>query len=153
MGANLSPGPPPKPDGQRRRTNATIAMTQLPNEGYLGPVPDWPLNSATRDELARWAWIWRKPQAALWVRDGIEDIVARYVRNCLLVESGSVNVALAYIVAEIRQQEDRLGRSPMALLRLRWEVAADAIAEVREEDTRRGSRRLRAIDPAVGEEH
>ena len=149
MGANLLPGPPPKPDDQRRRRNAVVAMTQLPNEGYLGEVPEWPLDTASRAELDRWAWIWRKPQAAIWIRDGIEDIVARYIRNCLSVESSTVNVALAYIVAEIRQQEDRLGRSPMALLRLRWEVAADAVAEVRDEDTRRGTRRLRAIDPAA----
>lgn len=149
MGANLTSGPAPKPDGQRRRTNATVAMTQLPNEGYTGPVPEWPLSRPSREELARWNWLWRKPQAALWIRDGIEDMVARYVRNCLQIEDGHVNVAMAYIVAEVRQQEDRLGRSPMALLRLRWEVAPDAIAEVRDEDTRRGSRRLRAIDPAA----
>lgn len=147
--ANLMPGPVPKPDDQRRRRNPTIAMTQLPNEGYLGEVPEWPLATVSEAELERWNWIWRKPQAALWIRDGVEDIVARYIRNCLMVEGRDVNVALAYIVAEIRQQEDRLGRSPMALMRLRWQVAADAVAEVRDEDTRRGSRRLRAIDPAA----
>ena len=127
-------------------------MTQLPNEGYLGVIPRWPLDTASQSELERWNWLWGKPQAAMWIRDGIEDIVARYVRNCLAVETGGVNVALAYVIAEIRQQEDRLGRSPMALLRLRWEVAPDAIAEVRDEDTRRGTRRLRAIDPAATEE-
>ena len=36
-------GPAPKPDGQRRRRNATVAMTKLPAEGRTGPVPDWPL--------------------------------------------------------------------------------------------------------------
>lgn len=152
MPANLMSGPPPKPDGQRRRVNATIAMTQLPNEGYTGRIPAWPLHHCSPAERERWNWIWRKPQAAMWARDGIEDLVARYVRNCIMIENNDINVALAYVVSEVRQQEDRLGRSPMALLRLRWEVSPDHVAEVREEDTRRGSRRLRAIDPAGAED-
>jgi hypothetical protein len=128
-------------------------MTTLPSEGYTGPIPDWPLDGATKTELQRWNWLWRKPQAAMWILDGIEDLVARYVRNCISIETGTVNVAMAYIVAEVRQQEDRLGRSPMAMLRLRWEAAPDQIAELRNESTRRGSReRLRAVDPKLAAE-
>ena len=143
----------PKPASERRRTNPTIAMEQLPNEGYVGPVPEWPFEDSSKAELKRWRWLWSKPQAAMWVRDGIEDIVARYVRNCLTIESGSASVALAYITAEVRQQEDRLGRSPMALLRLRWEVAPDQVAEVRDFNQRRGTRdRLRVVDPKLAKE-
>jgi hypothetical protein len=141
-------GPAPKPDGQRRRQNPTIAMVQLPNEGYTGPVPEWPLDGATKAELARWNWLWRKPQAAMWIRDGIEDLVARYVRNCITIECGGASVALAYLTSEVRQQEDRLGRSPMALLRLRWEVAPNQMAEVKVEETRRRPR-LKAVDPSA----
>jgi hypothetical protein len=36
-------GPPPKPAGQRRRTNATLATTKLPAGGRQGAPPDWPL--------------------------------------------------------------------------------------------------------------
>lgn len=36
-------GPPPKPDGQRARRNATIAMTRLPADGRQGRAPAWPL--------------------------------------------------------------------------------------------------------------
>ena len=154
--ANLMAGPPPKPDDQRRRRNATVAMTQLPSEGYQGPIPAWPLRTISTAERERWEWIWRTPQAAIWARSGITDVVARYVRNCLVIEDagGDVNIAGAHLVAEVRQQEDRLGRSPMSMLRMRWEAAPNVIAEVREEDTRRGTRRLRAIDPgttAVGD--
>jgi hypothetical protein len=150
-GANLMAGPPPKPDGQRRRTNAMVAMTQLPNEGYQGPIPEWPLRTCSKAERERWNWIWRTPQAAIWIRAGITDVVARYVRNCLVIEAAdaAINVAGAYLVAEVRQQEDRLGRSPMSMLRMRWEAAPDAVDEVRKEDTRRGTRRLRAIDPTA----
>lgn len=150
-GANLMAGPPPKPDGQRRRTNAMVPMTYLPNEGYRGPVPEWPLRSVSKDERERWNWIWRTPQAAIWARDGIADVVARYVRNCLVIEEsgGDVNLAGAHLVSEVRQQEDRLGRSPMSMLRMRWEAAPSVVDEVRQEDTRRGTRRLRAIDPTA----
>ena len=58
----LMPGPTPKANDQRRRQNATIAMTQLPNEGYTGPVPVWPLSAASPAELVRWAWLWTRPQ-------------------------------------------------------------------------------------------
>lgn len=33
----------PVSSGNARRRNATMALTQLPAEGYTGPVPDWPL--------------------------------------------------------------------------------------------------------------
>jgi len=36
-------GPPPKPAGQRRRRNATVATTKLPAEGRKGRPPKWPL--------------------------------------------------------------------------------------------------------------
>ena len=36
-------GPPPKHPSQRRRTNPSIALTQLPAEGRQGDPPTWPL--------------------------------------------------------------------------------------------------------------
>lgn len=41
-------GPPPKPAGQRRRTNPTVAMTKLPAEGRKGNPPPWPLGPDVR---------------------------------------------------------------------------------------------------------
>jgi len=77
----------------------------------------------------------------------IDDAVARYVRNCLLVENDShTTVALAHLHSEIRQLEDRLGLSPLALLRLRWEIVPDEVAEKKEEKSS-AKRRLRAVDP------
>lgn len=141
-------GPPPKPADQRRRQNATIAMVQLPAEGYSGPVPDWPFEDHTQAELKRWRRLWSTPQAFMWAQNDMGDLVARYVRNCLTIESGSASVALAYITAEVRQQEDRLGRSPLALLRLRWEISATSVAAVGDIGQRRSTRdRLRAVDP------
>ncbi|WP_326728978.1 hypothetical protein [Streptomyces phaeochromogenes] len=36
-------GPAPKPEGSRRRRNATVAMTTLPPQGRKGRPPKWPL--------------------------------------------------------------------------------------------------------------
>lgn len=145
--------PYPKPADQRARRNPTIAMTQLPSEGYSGPVPDWPFEDHTRAELKRWRWLWSTPQAAMWAKNRMEDLVARYVRNCLTIESGAASVALAYITAEVRQQEDRLGRTPLALLRLRWEVTEEQVADVADLGQRRGTRdRMRAVDPKLAKE-
>lgn len=50
-------GPAPKPDAQRRRRNATVAMTKLPAAGRRGRPPAWPLPAnvrlTTMLELAR----------------------------------------------------------------------------------------------------
>lgn len=116
------PGPAPKPDGQRRRRNATVAMTQLPTRRE-GPVPSWPLAGGRPDT---WDALWVLPQAVAWERARSERVVARYALLLDKVESGLVALA-----PEVRQLEDRLGLTPMAMLRLRWEVAADEVAEAR----------------------
>jgi hypothetical protein len=145
------PGPVPAPDSQRRRRNATVAMTQLPMEGYAGEIPDWPLETATEAELWRWEQVWRSPAAALWVRMGPATylLVARYVRDALIVENDShTTVAIAHLHAEVRQLEDRLGLSPLAMLRLRWEIVADEVEEKRKPASR--GRKLRAVDADAG---
>jgi hypothetical protein len=55
--------------------------------------------------------------------------VARYVRAVVAAERTG---AAATTLSEARQLEDRLGLTPMSMLRLRWEIAADEVAEKRE---------------------
>ena len=62
---------------------------------------------------------WRTPQADAWSNLGWTRVVARYASLVIESESGKVSVAL---LAEIRQLEDRLGLSPMAMRRLQWDV-------------------------------
>jgi len=141
-------GPPPKQADQRRRTNATIAMTQLPSEGRQGDPPAWPLADTGCDEEL-WGKLWSTPQAAEWERlgFGVVQVVARYV--VLLAEA---NIGEPKAAAEARQIEDRLGLSPQAMLRLRWEVADDGATATRPKTPSRstaGTRRervLKAID-------
>lgn len=151
-------GPPPKADGQRRRRNATIAMTRLPAEGRKGDAPRFPLPpivprqddaqdmAALRErELDLWDDLWSTPQAVMWERTRAELTVARFVRFSVLAEGGSVRAA-----TEARQLEDRLGLNPQSMLRLRWEVAPDELAEQRQERTTRARKsarqRLKVVD-------
>lgn len=138
------PGPPPKHPSQRLRANAAPLMMQLPSEGYKGEIPPFPLDRPSRAEEERWELVWRLPQAAAWVKMRITLVVARYVRNCLLVENDNhTTVAIAHLHSEIRQLEDRLGMSPLALRRLMWEISSDEVDERRDERPRR---RLVALD-------
>jgi len=146
-------GPPPKPAGQRRRTNPTVAMTRLPAEGRQGDPPAWPLAATAAFDEDTWRDLWSTPQAAAWERlgAGAVRVVARYV--VLLAEA---DVGEPKAAAEVRQIEDRLGLTPMAMLRLRWEIAADEVAEAREQRTPPAAKadvraRLRIVDSASGQ--
>lgn len=194
-------GPPPKPAGERRRRNATVAMTRLPAGGRTGDPPRWPLiddvvTTAQRDMARRqadelelqllepdlqgrqraaaqrkldaaqstatvldkqieaqvaleaelWRDLWATPQAVAWERLGWTREVAQYVRWKVKAELGDLDAS-----KESRQLADRLGLTPLAMLRLRWEVDADEVAEQRQERATQAAKktarqRLRVVD-------
>src|SRR5690349_18463249 len=101
------PGPAPKKNARRR--NARPDWRSLPPDGYVGPIPEWPFG---HDEPKLWSDLWRTPQADAWSEMGWTRVVARYVSLLIEQEAGKANAAL---LAEIRQMEDRLGLSPMAM--------------------------------------
>lgn len=143
------PGPAPKPADQVRRRNAPAANTvKLPPEGRSGDAPAWPLAG---DTPATWDALWHTPQAAAWERLGWTRVVARYVHILTLCENPEAMTAA--LLAEARQMEDRLGLTPMSMLRLRWEIAADEVGEKREEKrsttATKTRRRLKVADGAV----
>jgi hypothetical protein len=135
------PGPAPKPAAQRARRNAPLANTiKLPPGGRVGDPPAWPLPSA---EPETWGALWATPQAVQWERMGWTRVVARYAH---LVEITEVSKASALIFGEVRQMEDRLGLSPMAMLRLRWEVdELDEVADSRPAVSSGPKRRLKVV--------
>lgn len=96
-------------------------------------------------ELAMWAELWSLPQAVAWERLRYFRDVAQYVRWKVLAEWGDMDAA-----KEARQLSDRLGLTPMAMLRLQWEIVADETAEQRA--TRKPAtkpparRRLKVVD-------
>lgn len=131
------PGPPPKHPSERRRRNATPPLRQLPAEGRKGRVPKWPLPPALLDstiyglvpnieegELELWGVVWHTPQAVAWEQLGYIREVAQYVRWKVRAELGDMDAA-----KEARMLADRLGLTPMSMLRLRWEIVGDGAAE------------------------
>lgn len=114
------PGRPPNKYARHRKGN-TSGWVSLPNEGRRGSTPRWPLPGRTP---AGWVDLWRLPQAVVWERDKSHVQVATYlaVRTAAhdALDAGVPNAAL---LSELRQIEDRLGLSSMALKRLQWEIA------------------------------
>lgn len=136
--------PGPASDPNRRRRNVRIAARVLPSEGRQGPAPEWPLQGFSELEKAMWGQVWATPQAVAWGELGWMRSVARYVRLCVLAEEPDAPVTLA---GEVRQMEDRLGLSPMAMRRLEWvvdEVESGAVVED-EVARRRDERRQAAL--------
>jgi len=135
--------PGPAPSANPRRRNVRPDGVQLPANGYTGPAPAWPLSEATADERSAWESMWRLPQAAAWVQLHVARTVARYVRALIVAESSESS---AFQLSEVRQLEDRLGLTPMAMLRLRWEVVADELAAARTPRREDERPRLRAVE-------
>ena len=79
-------------------------------------------------ESTLWADLWRLPQAVEWERMAWLRDVAQYVRFKVLGELGDLDGA-----KEARMWSDRLGLTPLAMLRLRWRVAEDELAQKRQE--------------------
>ncbi|MFI5505202.1 hypothetical protein ACFLIN_07635 [Corynebacterium kutscheri] len=88
--------------------------------GRKGRTPAWPLSGRAP---AGWVALWRKPQAVMWEKNGDDFLVARYLilRN-LTEDPEEASSANAALLGEVRQLEDRLGLSPMAMKRLQWEI-------------------------------
>ena len=118
------PGPLPKPPEQRRHRNKTTlatALVKLPSEGRRGRPPRWPIGkSAPEDVRPLWRALWATPQAVAWESMGWTRVVARYALLVLEAERPDAEPAR---LTEARQLEDRLGLTPMAMLRLRWQIA------------------------------
>lgn len=144
------PGPAPKHPSERRRQNPTAAMVQLPAEGRKGRSPRWPLGKASSDEREIWTRLWSTPQAKAWERLGYHRVVARYARLLTKAEDADAPITL---LGEVRQLEDRLGLTPMAMLRLRWEIVPDEVSEQRGSRSKKSGRRRRvkAVDPEAAD--
>lgn len=105
-------------------------------------------------ESELWADLWKTPQAVQWHRLRWTREVAQYVRWKVKAELGSLDAS-----KEARQLADRLGLSPLSMLRLRWAVAPDELGEKRAEReqaqaggsrARRGP--LKSVPKAVGDD-
>jgi hypothetical protein len=121
-----------------------VMAATLPAAGRPGKPPKWPLPGRMQaGELEAWRDAWRTPQAVQWERLGWQRLIARYVRVLVESEQPDANAATR---GEVRQLEDRLGLSPMAMLRLRWSIVDDVAEEVPASPSRSSARdRLRVV--------
>jgi len=139
------PGRYPSMDPVRR--NARVGPLMLPAKGRTGAPPAWPLpRAASAVEKKVWAKAWATPQAVAWENLGWIAAVGRYCR--LMVEADQPGAASS-LLGELRQLEDRLGLTPVAMRRLLWVIAPDEVAAKRDESKAQSARqRLRAVDSA-----
>lgn len=114
------PGPARTSQRQPNRGLGAHVRKVLPPAGRCGAPPAWPL--AGRAPKI-WAELWAMPQAVAWEELHLERVVARYAAKLLESEKP---LASSSICAEVRQMEDRLGLSAMAMLRLGWAIAEKA---------------------------
>lgn len=148
-------GPPPNPASRRQSGNQAHTWTDLPADGFDGPIPSWPLlgldgmgdaADAFHDrELDVWSAVWRSPQAAAWALNGWTHDVALYVRFLVIGETGDLKAA-----TEARMWSDRLGLNPAAMLKNRWRVRGDEVAAARVEPAKAARKRLKVVADVAG---
>lgn len=133
-----------EPDLQGRARSQ--AQRKLDAAQSTATVLDKQIEAQATIEAELWAELWATPQAVAWERLGWTREVAQYVRWKVQAELGDLDAS-----KEARQLGDRLGLTPLAMLRLRWEVTVDEVGEQRQERSARPARsaraRLKVVDP------
>jgi len=114
-GARARSGPAPDPNALRQSGD----WTDLPPR-RVGDVPVWPLALQTGREAAVWSSLWVKPQAIIWERDQMFEIVALYVRQFVLAEELDSPVNRATLV---KQMAGELMLTPDGLAKQRFRVS------------------------------
>lgn len=127
------PGPSPKPDALRARTNSESASTVLiaDPDREVPPLPatrNW--DQATRDF---WSTLWTSPMAQMYVAADTPGLfrLAVITDDFMRCETPEERRALS---AEIRQLEKQFGLSPEARTKLRWLVYEAEGARLRAEE-------------------
>ena len=154
-GARNRSGPQADPTSGRSDRRG-LSLTALPNEGYRGSVPEFPLpqvhrfnefyedgkkrretdGGATADfrdrELAIWETMWRTPQACAWARESWRwETVGEFCRLKAVVElEPDANAAL---VGQMHRYRDQIGLTPAGLKENGWTIAAAQIEPAADE--------------------
>ncbi|HLS01163.1 MAG TPA: hypothetical protein VK054_04165 [Beutenbergiaceae bacterium] len=149
-GARNRSGPAPVP-GSARSEARGLVFQALPNEGFRGEVPVFPLGPGPEGvagrELEVWGEVWGTPQAAAWALESWRwPVVAEYCRLKAIVEVDPS--ASAALVAQLHRYRDQIGLTPAGLRENGWAIAQPevvspgrGVGEVRE----RPKRRMRAV--------
>lgn len=124
-GARNRSGPPKDPNS-RTSERAGFKLTALPNEGYRGEIPDFPLGEGPADvelrEMDVWRESWRTPQACAWALEPWRwPIIAEYCRLKAVVEANPA--ASAALVTQLHRYRDQIGLTPAGLKENGWAIA------------------------------
>lgn len=131
-GARNRSGPQPAEDSGRSDARGVV-LTALPSEGSKRKPPPFPLTPPLLEvigpiEQARWAQVWKSPQAVAWHAQPWRWLtVAQYVRIAVGVELGG---KAADVTAMIRLA-DQIGMTPAGLKENGWKIAEDQVAQRR----------------------
>lgn len=129
-GRRAHSGPLPDPDAIRRGardtgpTEIADGWTRLPHAGRRKRAPAWPFPGEPDPYVMElWRKEWKRPQALMWERLGLELEVALYVLRVqqALDEPNKVNLGTL-----IRQQQLALGLSAPGLHLNRWIIEPPA---------------------------
>ena len=126
---------------RRERSGDSASWTLL--AAFDGPAPQWPLSENLENgarEMAIWERLWKRPQASEWLRLGLEDEVALYVRYLAEAEFPDASSAVRTLV---KQHQELLGLSTAGLARLHWLMPDSAPAPKAAAPARRSSSRSR----------
>jgi hypothetical protein len=163
-GARNRSGPPADPTSGRSDARGYTLQT-LPARARPGRPPAWPLPPMTslsgianddteamlavmhEREAAKWAKLWKTPQAWAWSMPGEEwraEVVALYTRQFVLASAG---IGGSAAMAQLHRLGDQIGMTTAGLAELGWKIVADAPKaaepEVPAEDELAPKRRLR----------
>jgi hypothetical protein len=144
-GSRNRSGPPPSSRSEKARV-----LSQLPAEGYSGPVPEFPLDGPTDRELEVWAQLWRTPQAAAWASAAESwrvRTVALYCRTSVRCEDPEVPASL---LAQLHRFGDQIGLTTAGLIEMGYRVASDEVAQAAAKPKPKPTaRRMRAVPDVV----
>lgn len=128
-GARARSGPSADPNALRRDRKDDAAWVTLPSEGFQGEIPAWPFGLTQDDEPSLWVELWRKPQAIMWDKLGLQNQVAAYVRAFL--ESVEPKASAGLKTAVLRMEAE-IGLSLPGMGSLRWKFSEDELAAHRD---------------------
>lgn len=134
----------------REQTQRRGDWVELP-ASYTGKAPTFPLDGRTPGEAKLWRALWRRPQAAQWVRLGLVYQVAHY---CRLYLQATEPGAPASLTTAVLRQEDSLGLSTIGLAALRWRIVEDEVGAARSARAEPAASRpapVRRLRPAASE--
>lgn len=118
-GARNRSGPPLDPTSNRSDARG-VKLSELPNEGFKGDAPDFPLDSPSGRELEVWESLWSTPQAAAWAEESWRwQSVAMYARIFVRSEDPACPSG---VLAQLHRFADQIGMTPAGLKENGWAI-------------------------------